>query len=189
MIGARLGHIFDKPFKKLALHIKLSPNVISFIGFIVTLFACYILLYDLRIAGFLILFGGIFDILDGVVARTNGKESRFGAFFDSVIDRYSDACILIAISWTFVRSGNYRMFWVSMGCLTGSLLVSYVRARAEGLGINCRQGLMERPERVVLIAAGAISGFLAHVLWILLFLTHITVLQRILLVRRASQHE
>jgi len=189
MLSEKLGHVFDKPLKKIAVHVPFSPNFISFTGFAVTLFASYVLISDLRLGGVLILAGGVFDILDGVVARTNQKESRFGAFWDSLLDRYSDAAILIAISWTFLASGNIPLFFVSIGILVGSFLVSYARARAEGLGLVCKQGLMERTERIVMLAAGAISGFLVPVLWVMLVLTHFTVFQRIYVVWKAGRSD
>ena len=134
----------------------------------------------------MILAGGLFDILDGVVARTKGKESRFGAFLDSVLDRYSDALILSAISLNSLVLQNIQLLYVCFGCIPGSFLVSYARARAEGLGVNCKNGLMERPERLVLISAGAIFGVMEPALWVLLVLTHLTVVQRIHLVWRST---
>ncbi len=179
MLGEKLGHVFDRPFAAFAKKISLSPNVLSLTGFVVTLFASCVLLFDLRIGGILVLAGGAFDILDGVVARTNGKSSRFGAFLDSVLDRYSDAAILLAIAWNLADHNNYRGVMLCLGTLVGAFLISYTRARAEGLGENCKHGLMERPERVLLISFGAISGLMMPVLWVLFLLTHFTVLQRI----------
>ena len=117
--------------------------------------------------------------MDGVVARTNAKVSRFGAFLDSVLDRYSDAAILLSISWNMANRGNLYGVILSLGTLVGAFLISYTRARAEGLGESCRHGLMERPERVLVISFGAITNLMLPVLWILIALTHFTVLQRI----------
>ncbi len=179
MLGEKLGHVFDKPFAAFARKISFSPNVLSLTGFVVTLFASCVLMFDLRRGGLLVLAGGAFDSLDGVVARTNGKTSRFGAFLDSVLDRYSDAAILLAIAWNLADHNNYQGIMLCLGTLVGAFLISYTRARAEGLGENCKYGLMERPERVLLLSFGAISGLMMPVLWVLFVLTHFTVFQRI----------
>jgi phosphatidylglycerophosphate synthase len=186
MLSEKLGHVFDKPLESAARFIPFSPNVITIAGFIVTLFASYVLMTNLLLGGILVLVGGVFDILDGVVARTNRKSSKFGAFLDSVLDRYSDAFILLALAWNFMDHNNNIMLLVCLGTLVGSFLISYARARAEGLGENCKYGLMERPERIILLAFGTITGMIIPVLWMLLVLTHFTVLQRIYFVRKTA---
>lgn len=179
MLSERLGHVFDRPAGFMARKIPLSPNALTITGFLITLVASYILITDLRLGGLLILAGGVFDILDGVVARTKDKSTIFGAFLDSVLDRYSDAVTLIGIALYYGLQGNYQGLILSLGSLTGSFLISYARARAEGLGMSCRQGLLERPERVILISFGAITDMMMPILWILIILTHVTVFQRI----------
>ncbi|MEJ2682770.1 MAG: CDP-alcohol phosphatidyltransferase family protein [Candidatus Sulfobium sp.] len=179
MLGEKLGHVFDKPLAGVARKIPFSPNVLTVAGFVVTVIASGVLLADLRTGGVVVLVGGAFDVLDGVVARINGRSSRFGAFLDSVLDRYSDAAILLAIAWNLADRNNYRGAMLCLGTLVGAFLISYTRARAEGLGENCNHGLMERPERVILISFGAIAGLMVPVLWALFVLTHFTVLQRI----------
>jgi phosphatidylglycerophosphate synthase len=134
---------------------------------------------NIRLGGILILIGGIFDVLDGIVARSRGKTTEFGAFLDSVLDRYSDAFLFLAIAWYFLDRDNLIGIYVSLGTLLGAFLISYTRARAEGLGKSCHTGVMERPERILLLAFAAITGWLLPVLWIMLVLTHITVIQRI----------
>ncbi len=186
MLSEKLGHVFDKPLKGIVRFIPFSPNAITVVGFMFTLLASYILLSNLLLGGIMILLGGVFDILDGVVARNTGKSSKFGAFLDSVLDRYSDAFILLALAWNFLDHKDNIMLLVCLGALVGSLLISYARARAEGLGENCTYGLMERPERIILLAFGAITGMIIPVLWVLLVLTHFTVLQRIYFVRKVS---
>ena len=186
MLSAKLGHVFDKPLGSLARKIPLHPNTLSLIGFIITLLAAYMLTKNLRIGGVLILVGGGFDVLDGVVARVHKKSSTFGAFLDSVLDRYSDAFILMAIALYVGRQNDFSGVLLCVGILVGAFLISYTRARAEGLGEECRHGLMERPERIILISFGAITGLLAPVLWIMLILTHVTVVQRIYYVWRRT---
>lgn len=179
MIGEKLGHLLDKPLEPLAQKIPLTPNTLSVIGFLITLFASYVLTYDLGIGGILIVVGGCFDMLDGIVARITNSSSRFGAFLDSVLDRYADAVILLAIAWNLGKNNNHAGVLLCLGTLIGSFLISYARARAEGLGMECKHGLMERPERIILIAIGTITGIIMPILWILLILTHMTVFQRV----------
>jgi phosphatidylglycerophosphate synthase len=179
MIGEKLGHVFDRPLEKVAKMIPLDPNTLTVTGFVITVAACSVLVSHLQLGGILVLVGGVFDILDGVVARINRKISRFGAFLDSVLDRYSDALILLAIAWNLGRQGNYHGVALCLLTMVGAFLISYSRARAEGLGESCNHGLMERPERVVLISLGAVTGQIIPVLWILVILTHFTVIQRI----------
>jgi phosphatidylglycerophosphate synthase len=179
MFGNKFGHFLDAPLSSIAKRIPFSPNTLTIIGFIITITAALILPHHLRLGGILILFGGVFDMLDGIVARTKGKSTRFGAFLDSVLDRFSDAVLFLAVTWYFAQRENYTGALVCLGTLVGAFLVSYTRARAEGLGESCHAGLMERPERVVLLAFGAITGWILPVMWVMLVLTYITVIQRI----------
>lgn len=179
MIGEKLGHALDKPLEPLAQRIPLTPNALSVIGFIITVTGSYILTTNLRIGGICIVIGGCFDMLDGIVARVNNRSTIFGAYLDSVLDRYADALMLLAIAWNLEQQNNQGGVLLCLGTLVGSFLISYARARAEGLGIACKHGLMERPERIILIAIGTITGFIIPVLWILLILTHVTVMQRL----------
>jgi len=179
MLSERLGHAFDKPLANFAKNIPLTPNTLTLTGFLVTAYASYVLTYNLRLGGVLVLAGGVFDVLDGVVARVNRKSSKFGAFLDSVLDRYSDALILLALAWNMIANNDFPGMMLCLVTLVGSFLISYARARAEGLGENCRHGLMERPERIILLAFGAITGLITPVLWILVVFTHFTALQRI----------
>ena len=182
MFGEKFGNVFDRPLSRIVKNIPLSPNVLTISGFVLTVFACYVLLSNLLLGGLLILAGAMFDILDGVVARTNGKSSRFGAFLDSVLDRYSDALIMMALSWHFLAINNKPMLLACLGILIGSFLVSYARARAEGLGLECKSGMMERPERIALIVFGTVTAYIIPTLLVLLILTNFTALQRIFIV-------
>jgi phosphatidylglycerophosphate synthase len=179
MLSEKFGHAFDKPLEKIARGIPFSPNALSITGFIITLIACYLLSYDLLSGGLLMLAGALFDVLDGVVARTQNRVSRFGAFLDSVLDRYSDAFILLGIAYNMGRASNSTGVILCLGTLLGSFLISYSRARAEGIGEECKNGVMERPERLIMLSVGTISGFIVPVLWVLVVLTHFTVMQRI----------
>jgi len=179
MLSRKFGHSFDHPLRNIARIMPFSPNALSVVGFIITLFACYRLTFDFLTGGIFILVGALFDVMDGVVARTQGRMTRFGAFLDSVLDRYSDAFILLAIAYNLGNNSNGVGVALSLGTLVGAFLISYSRARAEGIGEECKNGIMERPERIILLSLGAITGFLTHVLWVLVVLTHFTVLQRI----------
>ena len=118
-------------------------------------------------------------MLDGIIARINGRTTDFGAFLDSVLDRYSDSFLLLGFGWYFFKNGSISGMLLSAGTMIGTLVISYAKARAEGLGRNCHTGLMERPERIILMIFGALTGLALPVMWILLILTHVTVIQRV----------
>ncbi len=146
--------------------IGITPNFITTTGLILNIAAAAIFIYAgyqscdtlmyVGIGGGVVLFAGLFDMLDGRVARVGGKVSRFGAFYDSVLDRYSELFTLFGIFFFLILKGYMAWAIVTFVALIGSIMVSYVRARAEGLDIECKVGLMQRPERVVLTALGAI---------------------------------
>jgi phosphatidylglycerophosphate synthase len=186
MLSEKFGHALDKPLEGMARKISFSPNSLSITGFIITVFACYILSSELLWGGVLILAGAFFDVLDGVVARTQNKMTRFGAFLDSVLDRYSDGLMFLAIAYNMANVPNSTGVMLSLGTLLGSFLISYSRARAEGIGEECKYGIMERPERLILLSIGAISGFIIPALWVLVVLTNFTVMQRIYYVWNAT---
>lgn len=179
MLNAKFGHFLDIPLSQIAKRIPLSPNTLTIVGFLITVVAALVIPKRIRLGGILILIGGIFDALDGVVARTRGNATKFGAFLDSMLDRYSDAFLFLAIAWYLLERNNFTGALLSLGTLVGAFLISYARARAEGLGESCHKGIMERPERIILLAFAAITGWLMPILWIMIVLTHITVFQRI----------
>jgi phosphatidylglycerophosphate synthase len=187
LIGEKFGHVFDKPLAFVARRIPLHPNVITLTGFVLTMFASVVLTSNLRAGGILVVAAGFFDVFDGVVARTHHKQTSFGAFLDSVVDRYSDAFVLLAVGWNVLAGGSRTGFILSLLSLIGAFLISYTRARAEGLGYECKKGLLERPERLVLISLGAISGLIIPALWLLAIFTQITVVQRIYHVWKISK--
>ena len=179
MLSAKLGHFLDIPLRPLAEKIPFSPNSLTIIGFLTTVLAAFIIPYNIRLGGVAILIGGLFDMFDGIVARAGGKTTKFGAFLDSVLDRYSDAALFLAVAWYLAEKGDHTGAFLSLGTLVGAFLISYTRARAEGLGESCHTGIMERPERIILLIFAALTGWITPVLWIMLVLTHITVVQRI----------
>ncbi len=181
MLSAKLGHFLDSPLRPIAKRIPLSPNFLTIFGFLITVVAGFIivLLKNTVIGGIVILIGGLFDALDGIVARAGGKATRFGAFLDSVLDRCSDAVLFLSLSWFLLEKDSITGAYLSLGTLVGAFLVSYTRARAEGLGESCYTGIMERPERIMLLIFATITGWLIPILWIMLILTYFTVLQRV----------
>jgi CDP-diacylglycerol--glycerol-3-phosphate 3-phosphatidyltransferase len=141
------------------------------------------------LAGGLVLIGAsALDMLDGALARARGNVTRLGAFLDSTLDRYSDALafggLLLYYQREMPAAVEFQLVWVAM---IGALLTPYARARAEALGFNASVGLLERPERAVLLIAGLLTGWMLPVLWVLALLTHVTVVQRIVHVWRQAR--
>src|SRR4051812_43035902 len=175
---------------------RVHPNLLTTLGFVVTLGAALAFdLHHVSTAGFLILFGGFFDILDGRVARLTGLGSKFGAFYDSTLDRISEIVVFFGILSLYndyrLELGDVAMIYWIMAAMALSLMISYTRARAEALGLDCRVGLVPRAERVVLIGGAALffgeksNGLALKVVIILLVvLSFLTVIQRIVWVYR-----
>jgi CDP-diacylglycerol--glycerol-3-phosphate 3-phosphatidyltransferase len=160
----------------------LSPNAVTIAGVVITLFgaAAFVMGY-LRLAGILTLLGGFCDTLDGSLARTTGRASRFGALLDSTVDRYAEFIIYLGIGAYFINFEDYRTAVGTFLALSGSFMVSYARARAESLGFEAKLGFMQRPERIVLIGLGALIHITAFkiAIWLVAVLSNYTALQRI----------
>jgi CDP-diacylglycerol--glycerol-3-phosphate 3-phosphatidyltransferase len=181
------------PSIALLIKLKIHPNTFTVWGFIITTLSCYFLIIGrVTIGGIMILLGGICDIIDGKLARESGKVSRFGALFDSTVDRYSEVIMFFGVAAYYVRSDDYLTSVAVFMALGGSMMVSYVRSRAEGLGFECKVGLMQRPERVVFIGTGAIVGTYFNTLslkvaiWIVALLSNTTAIQRIIHIYKAD---
>jgi len=171
-----------KPLTRLFVKNGWHPDLLTVLGLAGNIVAAALFAVgSFRFAGLCVLLAGLFDVLDGEVARVGHKSSTFGALLDSTLDRYSEIFVAFGITVFFVRNGWVMTSAILFFALAGSLMVSYVRARAEGLGETCKVGLMQRPERVLAIAAGGIIGVeaLAIVMWIIAFLTHFTVAERL----------
>jgi phosphatidylglycerophosphate synthase len=177
--------------------IGLTPNIATVLGLLMNgVTAAVLAAGHLRIGGALVLFAGIFDMFDGALARVQNKKTRFGAFFDSTLDRYSEGLVLLGVLlYALAQPPSPARPWVvALTYLAGlsSLMVSYAKARAEGLGIECKIGLMARPERVLLLAAGLILGGSGWLLWTiaaLAFTSTYTAVQRIVHVWRVLARE
>lgn len=159
---------------------SLSPNMLTFLGVIANLGAAFLIAYGKwGWAGFLVLIGGMFDVLDGAIARINGKTTSFGAFFDSVMDRFSDFLLFIAFAFYYATKGDIGKMLLTMFSMMGSIMVPFCRARAEVFISSCKVGWLERPERVILITIALFSGWIVPILWVILVFSFLTVLQRI----------
>ena len=196
--GKGCGVILQKIVDGLALT-KISPNVLTFIGLMINTGAAILFSYanaqnNVRMfvyAGLVIIGAGIFDMVDGRVARQTKQVTVFGAFFDSVIDRYSDVALFFGLLVYFARGNRFVYVVLVAFVMVTSVMVSYTRARAESLIGSCKVGFMERPERVVLIILGALFnrwGVMAPVLWVLAVLSTVTVIHRIRYTYQQTRH-
>ena len=163
------------------------PNGLTLAGFIITCMAAAALIKgNLRIGGLLILLGGLCDSMDGNLARSTGKASRFGALFDSTMDRYSEFAVFLGIGAYFISIKDYFSLTAAFLALCGSIMVSYTRARAESLGFDSKAGMMQRAERIVFLGFGALIHPVVFKLslWLVAILANLTALQRL---RNASK--
>ncbi len=175
----------------------LTPNMATLIGLLLNGMAAAILASgQLRLGGLALLIAGLFDMVDGALARVTNKKTTFGAFFDSTIDRYSEGLTLLGvIIFSLRQAPSQTHTWevaLAYVAALGSVMVSYTRARAEGLGLTLKTGLMARPERVVLLAGGLMVGGASWLVWTLLLLAITSVFtsaQRIRDVARMLAHE
>ena len=165
---------------------RLTPNAISMTGLVGNLIAAALVTQqEFFLAGVAFVVGSVMDTLDGRYSRMSGKGTLFGAFLDSTLDRFSEAVLLGGVLYLHQDDPRYPLLVLAV--VTGSLLVSYTRARAEGLNprVDCEVGFAPRPQRVILLAVGLMTGFIFEALVVLAVLTNVTTLQRILHVRKA----
>lgn len=159
--------------------IGVTPFMLTTLGFLGNVLAAYFIVEGWLLAGGVaVLFFSALDLLDGSLARSTGTASRFGALYDSTLDRLSEAAVLFGILWYQLDLGNREEALLAFLAVVGSLMVSYVRARSEGLGMPLKDGLFTRSERVVLTGVLLLFGWLRLALWILAILTLITAAQR-----------
>lgn len=165
-----------------------SPNVVSIFGCLLTIAVAGILAIGYpQLAGVLLIFTLAFDALDGALARQTGQITRFGAFLDSTLDRWTEIALYSALVWLFLDAGNNMGVLLATGAMASSLMVSYTRARAEGIGLQCKEGILTRFERLVLLILGLIFNQIIWALWIVAVLAGVTALQRIWVTWRAAQ--
>jgi CDP-diacylglycerol--glycerol-3-phosphate 3-phosphatidyltransferase len=140
--------------------------------------------------GLIVAFASTFDMLDGALARAKNNVTKFGSFLDSTLDRYSEVLIFFGLLLYYERVPHETVSVILIYvAAVGSLLVSYIRARAEALGYDCKVGLLERPERIILLVLGLLTGWVTLVLWILAVFTHVTALQRFVYVWTQSREK
>lgn len=185
MIGPKIGHRLD-PFilslyRCVFRNTFLAPNTISVTGTLFGFLAAILVFFERPVMGAVsLLIAGFLDVLDGAVARGSGQVTRFGGFFDSVLDRYTDLCVMGAVMFVYVRHNDFDHALITFIAALGTALIPYARARAEAASVECKTGILERPERTALILVGLFIPFLLnYIVIILAVLTHVTVIQRI----------
>ncbi len=159
---------------------KIVPDILTFTGLAINLVGAF-LFYEgyMKSAGIVILFAGVFDILDGAVARARNLATEIGAFTDSVVDRYSDFVIFGGVLAHFIKKGSITYSILLLFVISGAFLISYIRAKAELIIPKCDVGFMERPERIIVLSLGAIFDMLKPAIWFLAISTHLTAFYRI----------
>ncbi|PYT28455.1 MAG: CDP-alcohol phosphatidyltransferase family protein [Acidobacteria bacterium] len=180
LIGRTSGKIINLIVGALALS-RIHPNVLTFLGLVINTWAAFLFAAGrFRAAGLVVILAGVFDMVDGRVARETNRVTRFGGFFDSVIDRYSDLALFMGLLVYYASINRFFYIVLTAIVMTGSVMVSYTRARAECTIPKCKVGFLERPERVVLIIIGALFDRMAPVLWVIAMLSNLTVVHRMI---------
>jgi phosphatidylglycerophosphate synthase len=176
---------FIHPINLVLRRLRVSPDHLTFAGVVFGGLGGLAFARDRPVlAGIFLILAGVSDMLDGSLARANGEASPAGSYIDSVADRFTEALIFTGIAWHMREKPELLL---ALAALAGSFLVSYAKARAEALGVSCEVGLMERPERFIVLVAGALLGLLAPALWVLATLTMLTAAQRVLHVRKSMR--
>jgi len=185
-IGLGANRIIKLIVRGLALS-RINPNVLTFFGLVINIVAAYFLATGrFRTAGLVIIFAGLFDMVDGRVARATNQVTRFGGFFDSVLDRYSDLALLVGLLVYYGTINRPAYVVLTAVVMTASVMISYTRTRAENIIPTCKVGFMERPERVVLLIIGALFLRMAPVLWVIAVLGNLTVIHRMIFTYQES---
>src|SRR6187402_1791619 len=160
--------------------LRIHPNTLTLIGLLINVAAAVALGLDhFALAAVIMIVANIFDFIDGKVAHITNTVSRFGAFWDSTLDRFSDIALFLGLIYLYADRGRTGYVMVASLAMMFSIMTSYARARAESLIDKCKVGFMERPERIVLFMIGAFTDRMAAVMWVILVLSIITVINRI----------
>ncbi len=168
----------------------ISPNLVTGLGFCITIAAAALIIQgQFLAAGCVLIISGLFDALDGTLARVAGRISRYGAFLDSTLDRYSEAVLFLAVVIYYTNQGGRIEVILAFCAMIGSFLVSYARARAEGVGVSCKVGMFTRAERWITLTLGLLFNQMLLALWILAVLSNLTAIQRIYAVWRTTGGE
>ena len=188
-IGAAAQFVLDRIVHALSLA-RIHPNVLTALGLAINIVAAVLFGKGrFMAAGLVVLGAGVFDMVDGRVARASNTVTAFGAFFDSVVDRYSDMALYMGLLVYYARVGRFLYLVLVALVMAGSVMISYTRARAESLIPSCKVGFLERPERIVLIIIGALTDRMGPVLWVIAVLSNVTVVHRCIYTWRQTQHE
>jgi CDP-diacylglycerol--glycerol-3-phosphate 3-phosphatidyltransferase len=191
LISNRVGHSLDPAILKIYRFFfkktNISPNYLTLLGAMLGYASAMCIAFGfVKTGGIILLFSGFFDLLDGAIARSTKTVSRFGGFLDSVLDRYTDLFLMFGVFVLFLRQGQtYALVFTFLAAI-GVAIIPYARARAEAASMECKAGILERPERIVILLAGIFFNLLFYAVVALAVLTHVTVIQRILFVRRNS---
>jgi phosphatidylglycerophosphate synthase len=178
-----------EPVARALLRARIQPNQLTILGLSVSALSALAFASDRqRWGGVLLALAGACDILDGALARASGQVSPFGAFLDSVLDRYSDLLVLAGLILLFGRLGRGADVVVTLAALIGTVMVSYTRARAESIGVECKVGLMERGERLLVLIAGALAGLMVPAVWVVAIGANATAVHRIFHTWRATRN-
>ncbi|MBA7503335.1 Phosphatidylinositol phosphate synthase [subsurface metagenome] len=187
-IRAAIASRITNPLVGILSKSRLKPNTLTFIELAISLGAAYaIVIGYFLLGGALVLVSGLFDLLDGALARFTKQSTKFGAILDSTIDRLSEAAIFCGLLvWYMPKVATLEIVLI-FAALIGSFLVSYIRARAEGLGLECQVGLFTRAERVIVLAVGLLVNQVFIALWVLVVFVYITIAQRLLHLHEANK--
>lgn len=184
-----IAQLITDPFVKILKRTGISPNAITVMGFVVTIVSGFLIYRGLFFAaGWVLLLGGLFDIIDGALARSVQQTTKFGALLDSTIDRLSEGVIFISLSIYYIINLSHIHLYLILAALVGSFLVSYIKARAEGLGLKCEVGWFTRTERILTLTLFLIMNQVIIALYIFAVFTFITVLQRLHYTWRQSNY-
>src|SRR3954466_2338026 len=180
LIGITFGWVIEKIVWALALS-KIHPNALTFIGLLINIWAAWLFAGGQMFwAGVVVVGASVFDMVDGRGARATSQVTKFGGFFDSVLDRYSDLALYMGLLVYYASINRFFYIVLTAIAMTGSVMVSYTRARAENSIPKCKVGFLERPERIVLIMIGALFNRMAAVLWVIAILSNWTVVHRMI---------
>jgi CDP-diacylglycerol--glycerol-3-phosphate 3-phosphatidyltransferase len=187
-VARQWGARIVEPTARFLNSLGLTPNVVTVAGFLLTALVALIIAHgQFRLAGVLLILTLSTDSIDGTMARMTGAVTRFGAFLDSTLDRWAEVLIFCALAWFYLQGGQVTPVLLSIWAMAASLMVSYTRARAEGVGLVCKEGLLTRFERLAILIVGLILQQMVIALWIVAVLASITAIQRIYVTWRADQ--
>ena len=191
MISSKIGHSLDPAiltiYRFFFRNRIIDPNVLTLCGTFFGFLSAFSIAFGFLISGGIaLLISGFFDLLDGTIARHANRVSPFGGFLDSVLDRYSDLAVMLGIFLFFLHGNEQTYVVVTFIASIGIAIIPYARARAEAASLSCNTGLMERPERIILLLIGLFFNVLHYIVIVLAVLSHVTVIQRIVYVKRKA---